>query len=230
MKAVITGASKGIGRAIAELLISKGFDIFICARNPEGLSTTKSVLEKQYPDRKVYTQAADLSKKEEVIAFAEAVRSEWPYFDILINNAGVFLPGSILNEPEGNLEYMINTNLYAAYYLTRSLLTNIKNGHIFNMCSIASLAAYPNGGSYSISKFALLGFSKVLREELKDRKIRVTSVLPGATWSASWEGVDLPEKRLMKAEDIAKAVWGAYELSDQAVMEELVIRPQLGDL
>ena len=206
MKAVITGASKGIGRAIAELLVTKGFDIFICARNPEGLSSTKNALEKQHPERKVYTKPADLSKKEEVMAFAEAVKAEWDYFDILINNAGVFLPGSILNEPEGSLEFMMKTNLFSAYHLTRSLLTNIKNGHIFNMCSIASLAAYPNGGSYSISKFALLGFSKVLREELKDREIRVTSVLPGATWSASWEGVELPEKRLMKAEDIAKAV------------------------
>ncbi|MEM6726664.1 MAG: SDR family oxidoreductase [Bacteroidota bacterium] len=230
MKAVITGASKGIGRAIAELFVSKGFDLFICARNPEGLASTKSALEKQHPGRKVYTKSADLSKKEEVMAFAEAVKAEWAYFDVLINNTGVFLPGSILNEPEGNLEFMMQTNLFSAYTLTRSLLTNIKNGHIFNMCSIASLAAYPNGGSYSISKFALLGFSKVLREELKDRAIRVTAVLPGATWSASWEGVDLPEKRLMKAEDIAKAVWGAYELSDQAVMEELIIRPQLGDL
>ena len=90
--------------------------------------------------------------------------------------------------------------------------------------------AYPNGGSYSISKFALLGFSKVLREELKPKGIRVTSIMPGATWSASWDGVDLPEDRLAKATDIAEVTWSAYVLSPSAVMEDVIVRPQLGDL
>ena len=98
------------------------------------------------------------------------------------------------------------------------------------MCSIASLNAYPNGGSYTISKFALLGFSKVLREELKDKGIRVTSVMPGATWSHSWDGADFPEDRLMKSEDIALVVSNAIDLSPNAVVEEIIIRPQLGDL
>ncbi|HHM20936.1 MAG TPA: SDR family NAD(P)-dependent oxidoreductase, partial [Bacteroidetes bacterium] len=103
-------------------------------------------------------------------------------------------------------------------------------GHIFNMCSIASLIAYPNGGSYTISKFALLGFSKVLREEMKDKGIKVTSILPGATWSASWAGVDLPKSRLMQPRDIARAVWCAWQMEPSAVVEDIVIRPQLGDL
>lgn len=98
------------------------------------------------------------------------------------------------------------------------------------MCSIASKIAYPNGGSYSISKFALLGFSKVLREELKPTGIKVTSILPGATWSNSWAGVDLPEDRLMQAHDIAIPVWSALSMSPSAVVEEITIRPQLGDL
>jgi short-subunit dehydrogenase len=98
------------------------------------------------------------------------------------------------------------------------------------MCSIASIMAYPNGGSYTISKFALLGFSKCLREEMKTKGIKVTAILPGATWSDSWRGADFPEKRLMEAIDIAKAVWSCYNMSDSAVVEELLIRPQLGDL
>jgi len=105
-----------------------------------------------------------------------------------------------------------------------------KKGHIFNICSVASITAYPNGGSYSISKFALLGMSKVLREELKASGIKVTAVLPGATWSASWAGVDLPEERLMKASDIADSIYAASLLSPAAVIEEIIIRPQLGDL
>jgi len=128
---------------------------------------------------------------------------------------------------------MIETNLYSAYHLSRAIVPNMitnGHGHIFNMCSIASKIAYPNGGSYSISKFALLGFSKVLREELKTQNIKVTSIMPGATWSASWEGVELPESRLMQAEDIAKVVWTALEMSPSAVIEDITLRPQLGDL
>ena len=128
---------------------------------------------------------------------------------------------------------MMETNLYSAYHLTRKIMPSLLNSdqaHIFNMCSIASKIAYPNGGSYSISKFALLGFSKVLREELKEQGVKVTAVLPGATWSASWEGADFPEDRLMQAQDIADAVFGALRLGPAAVVEEIVIRPQLGDL
>jgi short-subunit dehydrogenase len=104
------------------------------------------------------------------------------------------------------------------------------SGHIFNLCSIASIIAYPNGGSYSISKFAMLGFSKVLREELKTKGIKVTAVLPGATWSDSWAGADFPHSRLMDAEDIALAVWSTWQMGPSAVVEEIVVRPQLGDL
>jgi len=98
------------------------------------------------------------------------------------------------------------------------------------MCSVASLMAYPHGGSYSISKFALLGFSKVLREEMKDKGIKVVSIMPGATWSNSWAGVEQPEERLMQAHDIALVVMSAIQLSPSAVMEEIILRPQLGDL
>jgi len=103
----------------------------------------------------------------------------------------------------------METNLYSAYYLTRALIGNMikrKYGHIFNICSIASLQAYPTGGSYTISKFALYGMTKALREEMKKHGIRVTAVLPGATLTSSWDGVDLPPGRLMKPEDIADAI------------------------
>lgn len=145
----------------------------------------------------------------------------------------MFIPGEILSEEEGALEQMINVNLYSAYQLTRLIaphMVSAGTGHIFNMCSIASIIAYPNGGSYSISKFALLGFSKVLREELKPKGIKVTAILPGATWSNSWAGVDLPKERLMEANDIAIAVSSAIKMSPSAVVEEIIVRPQLGDL
>ena len=233
MRIIITGATKGIGRAIAEKFASEGFDLLVCSRNNDDLKAMKTAFKKEFPKVKLHTKKADLSKKKQVLAFADFAKKTWDKFDILVNNTGVFLPGEISNEPDGKLEMQIETNLYSAYHLTRALLPVMllqKSGHIFNMCSIASFMAYPNGGSYSISKFALLGFSKVLREELKTKGIKVTSIMPGATWSASWDGVDLPESRLAKASDIAEVTWSAFKLSPSAVMEDVVIRPQLGDL
>lgn len=105
-----------------------------------------------------------------------------------------------------------------------------RQGHIFNMCSIASLQAYHNGGSYSISKFALMGFSKNLREELKQYNIKVTAVYPGAVMTESWSGFDNTTQRIMEADDIAAMIVAATKLSPQAVVEDIIIRPQLGDL
>lgn len=233
MNAVITGATKGIGKSITELLVKKGIDVAICSRNEEDLQSFKKGLESDNASAKVYIFKADMSVKSEVLAFGDFILSNMEHVDIIVNNAGVFFPGETHKEEDGTLEKMIETNLYSAYYLSRKLIPSMINyggGHIFNMCSIASKTAYPNGGSYSISKFALLGFSKVLREELKEKGIKVTSILPGATWSNSWKGVDLPESRLMQSEDIAKIVWNALEMGPSAVIEEIIIRPQLGDL
>jgi short-subunit dehydrogenase len=231
--AVVTGATKGLGRAIAEIFAEHQFDLCICARTERDLEAMRADWSDRFPASRLHAFAADVGKKSEVMEFAAYVRGIWPQIDVLINNAGIFLPGLVSEEQEGTLDSLLETNLFSAYHLTRALLplmTPFKRGHIFNMCSVASIVAYPNGGSYSISKFALLGFSKCLREELKTKGVKVTAILPGATWSDSWTGVNYPEDRLMQASDVAKAVWGAYNLSDAAVVEELLIRPQLGDL
>ena len=229
--AVITGGSKGIGKAICQKLAEQGYHIATCGRTEADLKNLQQEL--SHLKTPVHVYQADLSDKKQVHLFAGKITQLWDKVDILINNTGTFQPGSILEEPDGRLENMVDTNLYSAYYLTRALMPHIKvsdKGHIFNMCSIASKIAYPNGGSYSISKFALLGFSKVLREELKDQAIRVTAILPGATWSDSWKGVDLPHSRLIEAADIAHLVLSAYQLSASADVEEITVRPQLGDL
>lgn len=231
--AIVTGGTKGLGRAIAEIFAQNGFDVCVCARTQADLDAMRDDWAQHFPEARLLTQAADLSKKHDVFHFADFVKSACPRLGVLVNNAGLFLPGKVASEENGTLETLMETNLFSAYHLTRALLPTMlaqKSGHIFNMCSIASVIAYPNGGSYSISKFALLGFSKVLREELKTSGIRVTALLPGAAWSDSWAGVDLPESRLMQPTDVAKTVWAAYTLSDSAVMEEVILRPQLGDL
>ncbi|MBX2916542.1 MAG: SDR family oxidoreductase [Cyclobacteriaceae bacterium] len=225
---VVTGGSKGIGRAIAGRFAEAGFDVATCGRNATDLAAFKSDVEKQ--GVKVHAIVADMRNPAQVKNFCEQILALNQPVDVLVNNAGYFVPGSVLTEPAGTLESMIETNLYSAYYTTRGLISAINKGHIFNMCSIASIKAYPNGGSYAISKFALLGFSKVLREELKPNGIRVTAILPGATKTASWNGTDLPASRFMKPEDVAEAVFSAWSLSPHSVVEELLIRPQLGDI
>lgn len=230
--AVITGATKGIGRAIVQRFAKEGFDIVACSRSEADLMILKEVIEDQY-EVEAHVSPSDMSDKDEVIAFGTFIRNLTGRVEVLVNNAGVFIPGKIIDEKDGMLEKMIDTNLYSAYHLTRTLIDDMiseERGHIFNMCSTASIMPYANGGSYCISKYALLGMTKVLREELKSHKIKVTAILPGATYTASWEGSELPEERFMKADDVADAVWGAYAMSDSTVIEEILMRPQLGDI
>lgn len=230
---VVTGGTKGIGRAIIELFCANGFDAVTCSRNEEDLQDFKHSLEERFGNVKLYTLKADLSVRSEVSRFGNFVKEIGRVPEVLVNNTGVFIPGQVLEEEEGALEKMIETNLYSAYHLSRQLLPDMvarQSGQLFNMCSVASIMAYNNGGSYSISKFALLGMTKVLREELKEKGIRVTAVMPGATLTASWEGVELPPERFMKSEDVAEACWSAYNMSPRSVVEEIIIRPQLGDL
>ncbi len=231
MNIIVTGASKGIGKAIAEIFSAEGHTLLLCSRNQSQLQHTAEELASRYGN-KVHYHAADLSKKEEVEVFGKwCLEIGTP--DILINNAGRFLPGSIYNETEGILEDMIATNLYSAYHLTRKIVPAMianKAGHVFNICSIASVKPYSNGGSYGISKFAMLGFSKNLREELMPLNIKVTSVLPGAVYTDSWSGSGIDPTRIMEDKDIATMVLAASKLSPQACVEEILIRPQLGDL
>lgn len=232
MKVIITGASKGLGKAIAEKFAAAGHDLFLCSRNENVLQETQQELLQQYPGCRVEIMAVDISKKENATAFGNFCIHDGPP-DILVNNAGSFLPGNIHEEKDGTFETMLETNLYSAYHLTRTVLPTMmqaKSGYIFNMCSIASLAAYKNGGSYSISKFALLGFSKNLREELKPYNVKVTAVIPGAVYTDSWSGSGINPERIMEVNDVASMVYAASLLSPQACVEDIVLRPQLGDL
>lgn len=232
MNVIITGASKGIGKAIAEQFAASGNNLFLCSRGEKSLYDTVAELQFLYPNATISGMPADMAEKTAIDAFADwCLQKGTP--DILVNNAGYFIPGSIHNEAEGTLEAMLQSNLFSAYHLTRKLIPammDAKKGHVFNICSIASLHAYANGGSYSISKYALAGFSKNLREEMKPYGIKVTAVYPGAVLTSSWDGFDIDPNRIMEAADIAKMVFAASQLSPMAVTEDIVIRPQLGDL
>ncbi len=233
MNIVITGASKGMGKALAVKFATNGNNIFICSRNEMELSKTTKEIKDKNNEIAVEYFAADLSKKASAGELANWLSGQKITTDILINNAGSFIPGSVYNEAEGTLEKMIAVNLYSAYYVTRALLPAMmkrKQGHIFNMCSIAALKAYNNGGAYSISKHALMGMSRNLREEMKPYNIKVTTVYPGAVYTSTWEGSNIEPSRIMEVNDIAEMIYAASSLSPQACVEDIIIRPQLGDL
>lgn len=222
--AVITGGTKGIGLRLVEKFSTNGFTVITCART----ESSKPVFQSE----NVHFTTADLSEEEGMYAFTDFVSSKTSQIDVLINNAGIFTPGKISEEKDGVLKYMMNLNVFSAYNITRRLLDSVIvcKGHIFNLCSTASIMPYINGGSYCITKYALMGMTKVLREEMKELGVKVTAILPGATKTASWEGVDIPDERFIDPVDVAESVYSVYTLSDRTVVEEILIRPQLGDL
>jgi len=232
MNAIITGASRGIGKAVAQIFGLHGYNLLLGSQNEKNLLDTVAELQTAYPNISIDAKALDLGNKQQAQLFGEWVLNTVDTIDILVNNAGTFFPGTILEEADGTLEKTMDVNFYSAYWITKTVLPKMvaqQSGHIFNMGSIAGLQAYPNGGAYSISKFALMGFSKNLRHELKPHGIKVTTIIPGAVYTDSWAPFVEPE-RIMDVDDVAQMIYACSRLSPQAVVEELVLRPQLGDL
>ncbi len=229
---VVTGASRGIGFAVAHRFAQEGHHLAIVARNAGDLTLAKERL-LSAGAAAVHTVVADLSSPEQIAQSVTTIQSIFGQVHVLVNNAGLFLGGTMMGEPAGQFQHLMNTNVLSAYEMTRGLWTQLQNtprAHVFNMCSIASITAYAAGGSYSVAKFALMGFSKSLRLEGMPFGIRVSAVLPGATLTDSWAGVDLPKERFMDPKDVAEAIFMAFQINEHTVMEEILLRPMLGDI
>ncbi len=228
MLAVISGATKGIGRAVAIGFAEMGFDLALGARNEENLENFKSYLEKTFPTIKILIKSLDFSRKEEILDFTRAIKKKFGSVDVIINNVGTFAPGTISKEEEGQFENQMQTNLYSAYYLTRPFLEEMKNkkkGHIFNICSVVSKEVRKEAASYSISKYALLGFSKVLAEEMRDYDVKVTAIIPGAVNTPTWDGIDVPTEEFIQTSDIVDVIINAYQMSKNTYIEEISLKP-----
>lgn len=226
--AVITGATKGIGKAIALKFLQEGYHIGICARNQQDLDQLHAAFTSEFPQQKIVALQADLQLKASAEAFGKSILQEFESIEVLVNNAGVFLPGTVLEEEFEQLEQQINTNLYSAYILSQMIgkkMTEQASGHIINICSLASLQAYAGGSSYSISKYAMLGMSDNFRAALKPYKVKVTAICPGPTMSASWEDSGVPEEKLMPAEDIAAMIFSCTATSFNTCVDRLIINP-----
>ena len=214
------------------MLFRSGHEVLISARDQSKLDAVALELMKRYPGSVVLGKAADVTLPEQVKSFA-AWCLDRGEVDVLINNAGIFQPGKLMDQADGLLEGQLAVNLFSAYHLSRAIAPSMVKrgqGHIINICSIAGQRPYAHGGAYSISKFALDGFSQNLREELKPTGVKVTTVYPGAVLTDSWGDFDNSDHRIMEAADIAKLVYQATQLSIGACVEQIVVRPRLGDL
>ncbi|MDB5118970.1 MAG: short-chain dehydrogenase/reductase [Sphingobacteriales bacterium] len=233
MNAVVTGGTKGMGRAIINLLAANQFNIAFCARNIDELDSLKSELESAYPDQTFFCLQTDCAIQNEVENFASFALENFQSVDVLVNNAGIFIPSLLFDEQENILQKQMSINVYAPYLFSKILgkkMIEAKHGHIFNICSVASLNPVKNAASYSVTKIALLGLTKVLREELMQHHVKVTAILPGSTLTDSWEGTDISAERFVSADDVAKAILTCLKMSIGANVDEIIIRPVLGEI
>jgi len=225
--AVVTGASRGIGLAVVELLDRMGWEVYCCGR------TKAEQLSWMSRCNNVHYLSADLAAAEGCEAMTQFVRERTTKVDLLVHNAGAFVSDSVLNAPDGQMEDLMALNVYSAYRLSRSfhaMLCQSNRPYVFTLCSVASLKAYPGGASYCISKFALLALTKMLRIEWLSDGIAVSAILLGAVYTDSWAKSSWPEDRLMPPKDVAEAILHAYNASPRIVFEEILLRPMQGDL
>lgn len=230
---IVTGASQGIGAAIARAFASEipGARLALVARNSANLALVAKSCAKLGANPGIFP--CDVADEEAVAAMAEAVRRRFGTADVLVNNAGKYFGAPFLETSAAEFDRMLAANLRSLFLVTKAFapaMVRRRRGDIFNMGSVAGLAAYPGSSAYTAAKFGVAGLSKAMRAELKDKGVRVCCVHPGATVSPSWKGSGVPARRMMPAEDVAQAFVGLYRMTRRTVVEEIVLRPQLGDL
>ncbi len=231
MNVLITGASKGIGEAIAINMAAQGHHLCICSRKINDLTQLQTKIQSNNPNVNVYIKVVDCSVETEVLAFADFALDKMGTVDVLVNNVGVFKPGFILEEGYDALDFQMRTNVYSAYFLYKKLgpgMQKRRNGSIFNICSVASKDTIVNAGSYCVTKSAMLSLNHIMRQEMMAYDVRVTAILPGSTLTNSWEGTSVNPDEFIQPEDVALAIENAMKMSVGANVEEIIIRPLHG--
>lgn len=230
---VVTGASQGIGEAIARAFAARG-DCFLVLLARRGKELEEVAADcRSFAGVRAEIFVCDVTDPEQVAGVAAAVGRVAGAVDVLINNAGHFAAGSFLQYTLADFDQQIAVNLRSAFMVSQAFAGGMAErgtGDIVNICSVASLQAHPGGTGYCAAKAGLLGLTRVMREELRTRGVRVTAVLPGATSTPSWDGSGVPESRMMAAGDVARAVVDLTGLGRGTVVEEIVLRPAEGDL
>lgn len=229
MLAVVTGATRGIGRAIAVRFAMAGFDLAVTSRSATELTLMKNELEKEFKV-KVFAKPANFQKKADVVLFAEFAKQAGARVDVLVNNVGQYLYGNIFDEPGDKLAEQLQVNLLSAHYLTSALAENFKkhrSGHIFTIGSILSKNLRDDAAFYTISKHALYTWHQLLMNEMRQYNVRATFVAPSSTFTSSWEGSNVKGEELIQPENIAEAIYDCYNMTGSALVDEISIKTML---
>ena len=229
MRVLVTGASRGIGRAIALRLAAPGVTLLLAGRDRTALEKTGADADAR--GAKSLLLPFDLSDPAQAEALIAEVSGS--PLDVLINNAGVSRVKPLQDQTLADWQETLAVNVTAPFLLCRGLIKNIpRGGTIINVISSAGRTGFPNWSSYCMSKFALEGFTKSIREELRPRGIKVMSLFPSATATEIWDRVqgEWPRDKMMKPEHVADAVAAALEQPAEVSVEEIVVGPISGRL
>jgi short-subunit dehydrogenase len=231
MVAWVTGAGRGIGAAIAKELAHAGSRVVLSSRHREELQQTAQDIVSRSGQAEI--MVCDVTRNQEVQATVAGIRTLWGPVAILINNAGLAVFRKIIDTREEDWDAMMQANAKSAFLCSQAVLPDMiagQSGHIINIVSVAGRQPFYNCGGYCAAKYALHGFTDVLRMETRKHGIRVTAVMPGATDTAIWGDAQVDRRRMMSPEEVARAVVAICDPNSPAMVEELVIRPQGGDL
>jgi NAD(P)-dependent dehydrogenase (short-subunit alcohol dehydrogenase family) len=230
--AVITGGGQGIGLAIARVFAQAGFSVVIAGRNESRLKAAADELQRDQAE--VMMHRCDVSDPASVDKLFAAVRKRYATIDVLVNNAGVAHSGLTVEKLSVETwKQVIDTNLTGMFLVTRAALPLMQaGGTIVNNLSVAATRSFPGMSAYNASKAGSLGFTNVLREELRQRGIRVLALLPGATDTEIWQQFwpDAPKEKMVSPQTVAEVVLHAVSAPVQATIEEIRIGPTSGVL
>src|SRR5690625_328086 len=223
---LITGGSRGIGKAIGEKYLKNAYNLIIIAKDKNRLDSVKKEFKKKYPKSKVIIISCDLACKEDIYKSVGELLKEKYKIEVVIHNAGIFLPGNLLDENDIVFEKQMKVNLFSIYYLNKMLieyLKNAENAHIFFIYYMAAVTAYENDAAYSMSKHALETYILNLRKEVKDDNISITSILPAKVWTDSWKDSGMDEDVFIPVDTIADALFNAYNTDNNTVIEQIIL-------
>ena len=227
--AVITGAGRGIGAAIAQKLTGMGAAAILCGRTRGPLESTASAISQAAGQAKVVL--CDVTDLRSVEDAAKQVDANFGRLDILVNNAGIGGFGGPLHQmPPDSWDQVLNTNLRGVYYCIRAFapaMIRARNGHIINISSLAGKNPLPNGAAYAASKWGLNGLSYSVAEELRGYNIRVAVICPGSVDTELSPHAGKDPRKMLQPEDVAHAVEMLVTQAPQSFASEVLLRPTL---
>jgi 3-oxoacyl-[acyl-carrier protein] reductase len=223
--AIVTGASHGIGRAIAHELASMGYSLGIVSRKADEIARTAHEIASMHAGVRVITEAFDVSDRDSALRFVARVGRELGDVSVLVNNAGEYLPGTTKASAE-QVRRMMEVNYNAATFFVEGVVEGMRranSGYILNIASICGVEAYAEVGAYCASKFALVGYSNALDQELAADGIKVTALCPSWVHTRMASASPLQAHQMIQPDDIAKSVRYLLSLSPAARVREVVL-------